>query len=560
METYAWHQDSEKVVVDAPIPPRIKAKHVAFELTPTALTLGVKGQPPLIDAEALASTVKPDDSLWMIEDDIPVKGRCVRVTMCKCVSREWEFLLKKKDDVPPDLTHQTGHDQRASRLPEPYRTSARVEEMDESILEEMEESILEEIRRAYPSLARVEESIIEEMDDSILAKFPDDESVLGPFLGNLPPEILDVVVQKLGWFQRTFASACKACREAVKRVPSTRAVLTKEERSRVKDPEQKRLEDDEFLRVFTDSEDEWPDTTPLDVAVVEGDVEAMKWLMQICDKMIDVTGLEWRNERLTWLAAKRGKIESLKCLRANGCPWDKRTCSGAAQGGHLEVLQWAHQKGCPWDAMTCAKAAKGGHLEMLQWARENGCPWNEWTCEAAAMGGHREMLQWLRQNGRPWDSTTCAFAAQGGHLEVLQWLRENGCPWDAMTCARAAAGGHLEILQWLRENWCPLDEHTCLAAAAGGHLEVLQWARENGCPWDEHTCSAAAKEGHLEVLQWARENGCPWDEYTCSFAARAGQLDVLQWAHQNGCPWSAVTYLTADPRCRKYLKEHGCSM
>ena len=101
METYAWHQDSEKVVVDAPIPAGIKAKHVAFELTPTALTLGVKGQPPLIDAEALASTVKPDDSLWMIEDDIPVKGRCVRVTMCKCVSREWEFLLKKKDDVPP---------------------------------------------------------------------------------------------------------------------------------------------------------------------------------------------------------------------------------------------------------------------------------------------------------------------------------------------------------------------------------------------------------------------------------------------------------------------------
>ena len=195
------------------------------------------------------------------------------------------------------------------------------------------------------------------MDDSILAKIPDDESVLGPILGNLPPEILDVVVQKLGWFQRTFASACKACREAVKRVSSTRAVLTKEERSRVKDPEQKRLEDDEFLRVFTDSEDEWPDTTPLDVAVVEGDVEAMKWLMQICDKMIDVTGLEWRNERLTWLAAKRGKIESLKCLRANGCPWDKRTCSGAAQGGHLEVLQWAHQNGCPWDGMTCAKAA-----------------------------------------------------------------------------------------------------------------------------------------------------------------------------------------------------------
>ena len=528
METYAWHQDSEKVVVDAPIPAGIKAKHVAFELTPTALTLGVKGQPPLIDAEALASTVKPDDSLWMIEDDVPVKGRCVRVTMCKCVSREWEFLLKKKDDVPPDLTHQTGHDQRASRLPEPYRTSARVEEMDESV--------------------------IEEMDDSILAKFPDDESVLGPFLGNLPPEILDVVVQKLGWFQRTFAFACKACREAVKRVSSTRAVLTKEERSRVKDPEQKRLEDDEFLRVFTDSEDEWPDTTPLDVAVVEGDVEAMKWLMQICDKMIDVTGLEWRNERLTWLAAKRGKIESLKCLRANGCPWDKRTCSGAAQGGHLEVLQWAHQNGCPWNELTCTEAAKGGHLEMLQWARENGCPWNEWTCEAAAMGGHREMLQWLRQNGRPWDSSTCAFAAQGGHLEVVQWLRENGCPWDAMTCAGRQLEGTWRFCSG-RLRRCPWNG-PC-SRDCGGHLEVLQWARENGCPWDEHTCSAAAKEGHLEVLQWARENGCRGTS-TRARSRRAGQLDVLVGASER-VPLERRDVPHRRPPMPQVL-EHGCSM
>ena len=69
------------------------------------------------------------------------------------------------------------------------------------------------------------------MDRSIRAKFPDDRHVLGPFLGNLSPEILDVVVQKLGWFQTTFAMAGKKCREAVERVASTRAVLTEEERA-----------------------------------------------------------------------------------------------------------------------------------------------------------------------------------------------------------------------------------------------------------------------------------------------------------------------------------------
>merc|ERR1719420_1560972 len=41
----------------------------------------------------------------------------------------------------------------------------------------------------------------------------------------------------------------------------------------------------------------------------------------------------------------------------------------SAQGGHLEVLQWARAQGCPWNARTCAWAAKNGHLAVLQWAR-----------------------------------------------------------------------------------------------------------------------------------------------------------------------------------------------
>ncbi|EEH50899.1 uncharacterized protein MICPUCDRAFT_54935 [Micromonas pusilla CCMP1545] len=46
----------------------------------------------------------------------------------------------------------------------------------------------------------------------------------------------------------------------------------------------------------------------------------------------------------------------------------------AAERGHLEMLQWARANGAPWDERTCAKAARGGHLEMLQWAKAMGCP------------------------------------------------------------------------------------------------------------------------------------------------------------------------------------------
>ena len=210
------------------------------------------------------------------------------------------------------------------------------------------------------------------MDRSIRAKFRGDRHVLGPFLGNLPPEILDVVVRQLGsCFQTTFAMAGRTCREAVERVPSERAVLTDEERN-----------------LFSSM---W--MNPLTVAVIEGDVEALEWLIQRCDAWYP----NWRDEELSGLAAKRGKIESLTCLRANGCPWNEYTCSWAARRGHLEVLQWAHQNGCPWDETTCYQAAFGGQLEVLQWARRNGCPWNEQTWSSA----HPRCRPYLIEHGCP---------------------------------------------------------------------------------------------------------------------------------------------------------------
>jgi len=211
------------------------------------------------------------------------------------------------------------------------------------------------------------------MDRSIRAKFRGDRHVLGPFLGNLPPEILDGVVQKLGWFQTTFSMAGRTCHEAVERVPSARAELTDCEREPSTSPE----------------------VTPLAVAVAEGDAEAVEWLIQL----FDGKGLKWRDGGLglSWLAAGRGKIESLTSLRANGCPWDEDTCYSAAHAGHLEVLQWAHRNGCPWDHWTCNVAAMYGRLEVLQWASQNGCPWNELTWSSA----HPRCRPYLIEHGCP---------------------------------------------------------------------------------------------------------------------------------------------------------------
>jgi len=38
------------------------------------------------------------------------------------------------------------------------------------------------------------------------------------------------------------------------------------------------------------------------------------------------------------------------------------------------VLQWARANGAPWDTRTCMWAEKNGHQDALKWARENGAP------------------------------------------------------------------------------------------------------------------------------------------------------------------------------------------
>ena len=105
------------------------------------------------------------------------------------------------------------------------------------------------------------------MDDSIPSDVPDDDRALGPLLGTLPPEILDVVVKKLGWFQTTFAMAGRTCREAVERVSSPRAVvLTEEELERMN------------ISGIRDLDG------PLMTAAADGDLQALAWVIERFEK------------------------------------------------------------------------------------------------------------------------------------------------------------------------------------------------------------------------------------------------------------------------------------
>jgi hypothetical protein len=128
--------------------------------------------------------------------------------------------------------------------------------------------------------------------------------------------------------------------------------------------------------------------------------------------------------------ARLGQLEPLRWLRAHGYAWkscdrgQEGPCSSAAIGGHLSVLQWGRADGCPWDWRTCRNAAEGGHLAVLQWARANGCPWNAYTCWRAAEGGHLAVLQWARANVEYGHVLSCSYRRTHGRAPVgpRQWL------------------------------------------------------------------------------------------------------------------------------------------
>jgi hypothetical protein len=83
---------------------------------------------------------------------------------------------------------------------------------------------------------------------------------------------------------------------------------------------------------------------------------------------------------------------------------------------------WARAEGCPWDEKTCKKAARGGHLHLLQWARAQGCPWDKQLGWAAAASGRLDVLDWVMTQGYPWDPERMwTAAAWSGRPGVIWW-------------------------------------------------------------------------------------------------------------------------------------------
>jgi hypothetical protein len=107
--------------------------------------------------------------------------------------------------------------------------------------------------------------------------------------------------------------------------------------------------------------------------------------------------------------------------------------AAAARQGHtaacVYLLQQQQQQHLLLDESACLSAIKGGHVDTLRCLREHGCPWDATIIRRnVAQKGSIAMMEYLQQQGLLATAaqlkTMLNIAAANNKLAAAQWLRE----------------------------------------------------------------------------------------------------------------------------------------
>lgn len=321
-----------------------------------------------------------------------------------------------------------------------------------------------------------------------------------------------------------------------------------------------------------------------------------------------------------WAAVEHGHRDVLVFLVAHGVQLDvgPRRRLGAVRAPSDSVWRGAPRH-TPRHADLVAAAAAGGHLDVILFLYANGvapAP-GPAAIDSAAANGHLSVVKWLHTI--PYlTATTDAMdrAAAAGHLDVVRFLDEHrteGCTVFAMT--QAAVNGHLDVVAYLHEHRTEgCINSTYNQACAAGQSETSYYllvhnigmehhsarlreqfmgfylasgaataqirADESGgpAPYDgsepltaasiarmldtlggrTDVMNLAAQYGLLAVVEWLHENcaeGCTTE--AMDGAALAGHLHVVQWLHVHrteGCTEAALA--STHPGIVRFLLAH----
>ncbi|KAF5198524.1 Nuclear migration protein nudc [Thalictrum thalictroides] len=150
-EKYSWTQTLHEATINVPLPFGTKSRFVVCDLKKDRVTIGLKGQPPIIDGE-LFDSIKVNDCFWSIEDQ-----SMLTVLLTKQKQMEWwKYLVKGEPQVDTQKTE-----------PEPSKLS----DLDPETRKTVEKMMFDQQRKQM-GLPTSDEMEKEDMLKKLMAQHP----------------------------------------------------------------------------------------------------------------------------------------------------------------------------------------------------------------------------------------------------------------------------------------------------------------------------------------------------------------------------------------------------
>lgn len=152
-EHYAWRQTLQDITITFSVPPGTRGKQIDIKFTPTTISAGLVGQPPVLQGE-LFGKIAPEESTWTVEDQ-----KEVTISIEKVHNQEWwphVVTSAPKIDVSqiePEKSNLSDLDGETRAMVEKMMYDQRQKEMGQPTSEEQrKQQLLENFKKQHPEM------------------------------------------------------------------------------------------------------------------------------------------------------------------------------------------------------------------------------------------------------------------------------------------------------------------------------------------------------------------------------------------------------------------------
>jgi len=189
------------------------------------------------------------------------------------------------------------------------------------------------------------------------------------------------------------------------------------------------------------------------------------------------------SDRITYVAAERQNLKSLKLVRKDGAMWHPDTLSVAVYD--IDCLKYAIDNDAPWCPKLkslVANAFKG--LATLTYLYELGCRHALWEPDFTRGVYSVECLKYAMEHGAVWDPDTTIIAAGCGFTNAFVYAVQHGAPLHPDLTKISVVNFDVSVLKILHEHGAVWHPGTTWAAYTNHDADCLEYALSHGAPKD----------------------------------------------------------------------------